>query len=91
MANVKEEKLRKLKKSYVVGSMVGFITIGVIVFAIFVAMLTLFGLYIMDSKLRDEYSRAKNMAELYRMSEESGNEQVLAALNDQGNDYIIIP
>ena len=90
MANYKEEKLRKLKKSYVVGSMVGFIVVGVLVFAIFVSMLVLFALYIMDSKLRDEYSRAMNMAELYRMSEETESDQVLKALNDQGNDYIII-
>ncbi|MCR5672627.1 MAG: EAL domain-containing protein [Lachnospiraceae bacterium] len=90
MANIKEQKLRKLKKSYVVGSMVGFIVIGTIVFAMFVSILVFFGLYIMDSKLRDEYQSAKNKSSLYELSQSTDDPKILSALNDLGSEYIII-
>ena len=49
MANKKEIKLRKLKKSYVGGSLIAFICVGIIVFCAFAGMLAVFGLYITDS------------------------------------------
>ncbi len=90
MATLKEQKLRKLKKSYVFGSMIGFIVVGIIIFAVFASMLAIFALYIMDSKLRDERARAAEMARLYELSETSNTAAIMSALNDQGNDYIII-
>ena len=89
MANIKEEKLRKLKKSYIGGSFAGFIIIGTVVFCTFAALFAVFGLYIMDSKLRDEYARISSMANVYSMAGDFGDEAVSRVLRNGADDYII--
>ncbi len=69
MANIKEEKLRSLKHSNIAASIAGLITLGVIIFVAFASMLSVFAVYIMDAKVRDEYNRVSQVAELYLISE----------------------
>ena len=89
MANIKEEKLRKLKKSYIGGSFAGFIIIGTIVFCLFASMFAVFGLYIMDTKLRDEYARVSKMAEVYSLSKDSQNEAISKILKSGYSEFLI--
>jgi hypothetical protein len=53
-------------------------------------MLAVFGLYIIDAKIRDEHIRISNMADFYRLSESKKSEDILGALDDPKNEYIII-
>ena len=90
MANKKEMELRKLKKHYLGGSLVAFLVVAVAVFCAFAALLAVFGLYITDSKVRDEYARVENMANLYRLSEGAEGEGLSSILEDADNDYIVL-
>ena len=89
MANIKEEKLRKLKKSYIGGTLAGFIIICIVVFCTFAILFAVFGLYIMDSKLRDEYTRVSTMADVYSMSRDPGNGDLSKIIRRETNEYII--
>ena len=89
MANIKEQKLRKLKKSYIGGSFAGFIIIGTIVFCLFASLFAVFGLYIMDTKLRDEYARVSKTAEVYSLLKDAGNEAVSRILESGDTVYLI--
>ena len=89
MANIKEQKLRKLKKSYIGGSFAGFIIIGTIVFCLFASLFAVFGLYIMDAKLRDEYARVSKTAEVYSILKDAGNEGISKILENGDNVYLI--
>ncbi len=89
MASLKETKLRKLKRSYTGGAMIVFIVMGSLLIAAFGMMLALFGLYISDSKIRDEYAKAKELAHIYTLSVEQGNTSISKVLNDVGNIYFI--
>lgn len=65
MGNVKEKKLRELKKTYTGGSLFTLIFIGVMIFGTFAAMLIIFGVYIVDSKVRGEYDMISRLAGVY--------------------------
>ena len=89
MANLKEQKLRKLKRSNLSGSLIGFIVIGLIVFVSFAVMLEVFGLYITDSKLSSEVERVLGIAKIYQLSaadKTSKTDQVL----DEAEAYLIL-
>ena len=90
MSNIKEQKFHKIKKSNIGGAITGILILAAIIFSSFAAMLAVFGLYIIDSKIRDEHIRISNMADFYKLSESKGNEEILGVLNDPKNEYIII-
>lgn len=89
MANIKEEKLRKLNKTNIGASLAGFIIIGIIIFGMFASMLSVFGLYIMDSKLRDEYARVSRLTEMYAMAKRNAGGEAEQLLKNGDNDYVI--
>ncbi len=64
MGNIKEQKLRKLKKTYTGGSLFALIFLGVVIFATFAATLIVFGVYVVDSKVRDEYDSLERDKEI---------------------------
>ena len=66
MGNIKEQKLRKIKRSNIAGSIVGLLVLGAIIFAAFAFMLMTFVMYITDSKVREQYERASEVAENYK-------------------------
>ena len=68
MSTLKETKLRHLKRSYTGGAMIVFFVMGTLLVAAFATMLALFGLYVSDSKVRDEYAKAKELGRIYIMS-----------------------
>ena len=90
MANRKEKELVKLKKVFSIGSLAGLIITGLIIIFAFMVMLQLFGKYVVDTKIRDEQSRINDMADVYARSENGGNKDILAILDDPGNEYVII-
>lgn len=90
MSNIKEQKFRKIKKSNIGGAVTGMLILAGIIFSSFAAMLAVFGLYIIDSKIMDEYIRISNMADFYKLSESKKDEDILGTLNDPKNEYIII-
>ncbi len=90
MGNIKEQKFRKIKKSNIGGAVTGMLILAGIIFSSFAAMLAVFGLYIIDSKIMDEYIRISNMADFYKLSESKKDEDILGTLNDPKNEYIII-
>ncbi|MCR5590069.1 MAG: EAL domain-containing protein [Lachnospiraceae bacterium] len=90
MKDIKKKKLNRLKFSYAAGSFTGFVFVTLLIFVAFAVMLSVFGLYIADSKIRDENFRAQKQAAVYESAEKTGNEEVYALINEPGNDYIII-
>ena len=70
--------------------MIGFFAIGLVIFTTIAIMLSLFTLYIVDSKVRDEYARVSNIANTYRLAKDSGNDELLSVLNTSGTDYVLI-
>ena len=90
MKDIKKKKLNRLKFSYAAGSLVGFIFVAALIFVAFAVMLAVFGLYIADSKIRDENFRAQEQAAIYETAERTGNNEMLALINEPGNDYIIV-
>ena len=90
MANIKEEKLRKLKYSYIGGSLVCGIIIGAIVICTFVSMIAVFGLYIVDSKIRDEYERVRSMADIYQVSQDIPGNDLMNSLGNVSYEYIVV-
>ena len=65
MGNIKEQKLRKIKRSNIAGSIVGLLVLGVIIFVAFAWMLMTFVVYITDSKVREQYELAGEVADKY--------------------------
>lgn len=90
MGNIKEEKLRELKKTYTAGSLFALIFIGVVIFATFAATLIVFGVYIVDSKVRDEYDNISGFAAAYSTSGGSGSESLATLYDHENRDYIIV-
>ena len=90
MGNIKEEKFRKIKRSNIGGSIAGMFVLAIIIFTAFSLMIGVFALYIIDAKIRDENVRIRNMANLYSASESKKSEDILGALNETRNDYIVI-
>ena len=90
MGNIKEQKFRKIKRSNIGGAVTGMLVLAGIIFLSFATMLAVFGLYIIDAKIRDEHIRISNMADFYRLSESKKSEDILGALDDPKNEYIII-
>ena len=90
MANIKEQKLRKLKKVFMGGSIIGFLIVGTLASIALAAMVGSFFYYMMDSKLNYEYERVNRLASLYEITNEHDNEDILKLLNSDSNVYIIV-
>lgn len=90
MGNVKEKKLRELKKTYTGGSLFALLFIGAVIFITFAATLVIFGVYIVDSKVRGEYDMIDRLAKVYSSSEGSGIGNIEALLDQEDRDYIIV-
>ena len=69
--------------------MVAFFIMSTILIASFGLLIGLFGLYVSDSKVRDEYAEARTLAEMFEASEKEENSGFLRILSDAGNVYII--
>ena len=89
MANIKEEKLRKLKKSFTGGAIVALLLLGTVIFAAFAATLVVFCMYMIDSKVRAEYDTSSKIAEVYGRSGESEAEDLMSIMYIGDRDYII--
>ncbi|MBO4905370.1 MAG: EAL domain-containing protein [Lachnospiraceae bacterium] len=89
MANIKEEKLRKLKKSFTGGSIVAMLLLGAVIFAAFAITLVVFCMYIIDSKVRTEFDTISKIAEVYDRSGESDAEDLMSVMYKGDRDYII--
>ena len=90
MANIKEQKLRKLKKVFMGGSIIGFLIVGTLAAVALAAMVGSFFYYMMDSKLSYEYERVSRLASLYEITLEHDNADILSLLNNENNTYIIV-
>jgi EAL domain-containing protein (putative c-di-GMP-specific phosphodiesterase class I)/GGDEF domain-containing protein len=90
MANIKEQKLRKLKKVFVGGSLIGFLIVGTLAAIALAAMVGSFFYYMMDSKLSYEYERVSRLASLYEITATHDNQDILKLLNNENNTYIIV-
>lgn len=77
MGNIKEEKLRKIKRSNIAGSVIGLLILGIIIFAAFAFMLMTFATYITDSKVRAEYERASDLAAEYASTGETKGDYIV--------------
>ena len=85
MANIKEQKLRKLKKVFVGGSLIGFLIVGTLAAIALAAMVGSFFYYMMDSKLSYEYERVSRLASLYEITATHDNQDILKLLNNENN------
>ncbi len=83
MGNIKEEKLRKIKRSNIAGSIIGLLMLGVILFAAFAFMLMTFATYITDSKVREQYERSSETAEQYRKTGSAEGDFII--VDEHGN------
>lgn len=90
MANRKERELGKLKKTFSTGSFISLIITALIIIIAFSVMIKLFGRYIVDSKIRGEQSRVSEMADIYSMSENGTNRDILRVLESSGYEYIVL-
>ncbi len=63
MGNIKEQKLRSLKKQNIIGAIIGLLVLAIVLFATFTSMISIFGLYMIDSKVRDEYETISSSLE----------------------------
>ncbi len=90
MSNIKEQKVRRLKRTVAGGSLAGTFLVSLIVILSFVTMLSGFLVYMMDSKLRDEFEDVSRRAELYEMTSGSENMAAQSLLNAPDSDYLIL-
>ena len=90
MSSIKEKKFRKLKKPHTLGSIIAFLVIACVAIASLAIMIAAFFYYVADSKLRDEYAKVENMANLYDMAEETGNADIRSLLNKEESAYIVL-
>ena len=90
MANIREQKFRKLKKFRTTGSVFAFIIVTTLIIVGLAGMTSTFFFYVLDSKVGNEYSKLEYMAELYEFSGYGENEDILKLLNKEENSYIIV-
>ncbi|MCR4748667.1 MAG: GGDEF domain-containing phosphodiesterase [Lachnospiraceae bacterium] len=90
MANIKEQKLKKLKKVYMGGSVVGFLIVITLAAISLAAMVGSIFYYMMDSKLSYEHDRVTRLAALYEITVQHENDDILNLLNSDTNVYIIV-
>ena len=90
MANIREQKFRKLKKFRTTGSVFAFIIVSALIIAGLVGMISTFYIYVLDSKVSNAYSKIEYMADLYEASGYGLNKDILGLLNKEENSYIIV-
>ena len=90
MARIKDQKLRKLKRVYMGGSIFSFIIVSILTTLALAAMIISFFYYMVSSKLSSESDRISRLAALYELSSEHDNSDIAGLLDHERNVYIIV-
>ena len=90
MARIKDQKLRKLKRVYMGGSIFSFIIVSILTTLALAAMIISFFYYMVSSKLSSESDRISRLAALYELSSERDNSDIAGLLDHERNVYIIV-
>lgn len=89
MASTNIKKLKKVKKSGWIGSVIAFF-VFTILFAIGLVLGALaLGTYVLESKISTEYEAIEYMAGIYEKGLKSGDDRVFDFLDEEGRAYII--
>ncbi|MBR5089839.1 MAG: EAL domain-containing protein, partial [Ruminiclostridium sp.] len=87
MSNTKVKHFRNIKKSHAWVSILLFVLVSIITTAFIGIAGIVFGYYIIDSKVYDEYKSAVYLADLYDTA--GGNEDIYPLLDASGRHYFI--
>ena len=90
MARIKDQKLRKLKRVYMGGSIFSFIIVSILTTLALAAMIISFFYYMVSSKLSSESDRISRLAALYELSSARDNSDIAGLLDHERNVYIIV-
>ena len=90
MARIKDQKLRKLKRVYMGGSIFSFIIVSILTTLALAAMIISFFYYMVSSKLSSESDRISRLAALYELSSARDNSDIAGLLDRERNVYIIV-
>ena len=89
MANIREQKFRKLKRFRTTGSVFAFIILNLLIIVGLAGMISTIFFYVMDSKVSNAYGKIEYLAEIYEASG-YGSDRDIIRLIDNENSYIIV-